>query len=351
MLSKLKIVLITTILMLFSGLAAQCGAPAAQVTPGGSAAEAADHHHQETGQDEAHHQDQDGLPQDTVLDDLAPLELGDGEKLKVLATTSIIGDLIHNVAGDRVDLTVMLPLGADPHTFSPAPQDVAAVAEAQVVVINGLGFEEFLGQVIANAGGQAVIVDSSRGVETTAPAATPGHGRAETGADPHIWMSPVNVMAMVQTIEVALSTLDPANAAAYHANADAYLAQLEELDAWVAAQISTIPVENREMVTDHDSFGYYADRYGLEVVGAVIPVVSTNAEPSARDLAELQQAISKYEVRAVFVGTTVNPALARQVAADTAIQLVPLYTGSLGEAGSGAETYLDLIRYNTTAIV
>jgi ABC-type Zn uptake system ZnuABC Zn-binding protein ZnuA len=156
---------------------------------------------------------------------------------------------------------------------------------------------------------------------------------------------------MVHNIEHALSELDPANAETYEANAEAYQTQLEELDAWVKAQIESIPAENREMVTDHDAFGYYADRYGLEVIGAVIPAISTGAEPSAADLAALQAAIADLDARAIFVGTTVNPKLAEQVARDSGIQLVPLYTGSLGQAGSGVESYLDFIRANTMAIV
>ncbi len=164
-------------------------------------------------------------------------------------------------------------------------------------------------------------------------------------------MSPANAMVMVHNIKQALSELDPANATTYAANAEAYQAQLQALDIWVKAQIETIPAENRQLVTDHDALGYYADRYGLQVVGAVIPAYSTNAEPSARELADLQEAIAELNVRAVFVGTTVNPVLAERVAEDTGVKLVPLYTGSLGEAGSGAETYLDFIRFNTSAIV
>ena len=164
-------------------------------------------------------------------------------------------------------------------------------------------------------------------------------------------MTPHNAQVYVHNIAVALSALDPANAETYEANAEAYEAQLAELDAWVSTQIETIPPENREIVTDHDAFGYFADRYGLETVGAVVPAYSTAAEPSAQELAELEEAISEFEVPAIFVGTTVNPNLAERVAGDTGTQLVSLYTGSLGPAGSGAETYLDYIRYNTTAIV
>jgi ABC-type Zn uptake system ZnuABC Zn-binding protein ZnuA len=298
-----------------------------------------------------------------VIADLAPVDLTAGEKLTVLATTNIIGDMAHNVTGDLIDLTVMIPVGSDPHGFSPTPQDVATVAETDMVLSNGLGYEEFLSEVIENAGGEAIIIATSTGVETRDFEATADHDEADQehasdehaqaheDVDPHLWMTPANAQVMVRNIAAALSALDPTNAAAYEANATAYEARLKDLDAWVQEQIATIPIENRQMVTDHEAFGYYADRYGLKVVGAVIPAYSTNVEPSAQELADLQDKISMLGVKAIFVNTTINPTLAKQVAADSGIRLVPLYAESLGEVGSGVETYIDFIRYNTTAIV
>jgi ABC-type Zn uptake system ZnuABC Zn-binding protein ZnuA len=281
--------------------------------------------------------------------ELSAVDLAEGEKLKVVATTNIIGDLVRNVGGDMIELITLLPVGSDPHTFAPAPQDAASVANAHVVFINGLHLEEFLEELIENAGGQAPIVTVSKNVETRELEEIDEHNHK--GVDPHVWMSPANAMVMVHNIERALTQLDPANAKSYKENAETYEAQLEELDRWVEAQIESIPAENRILVSDHDSLGYYVDRYGLEVVGAVIPAISTNAEPSAHELAGLQQEISELNVKAVFVGTTVNSALSQRVAQDTGIQMIPLYTGSLGKAGSGAETYVDFMRYNTTAIV
>ena len=328
---------------------------------------------------------------------LSAIDLAEGEKLKVVATTNIVGDLVRNVGGDRIELTTMLPIGTDPHTFVPTAQDAAAVADAQVVFINGLHLEEFLEELIENAGGEAPTVslatnvkirefevladeahghdednheaekhneeaeehdkdeedyeEDEEGREKGGDHGEDEHGHDHEGADPHIWMTPANAVVMVHNIESALSQLDPANAEIYEANAEAYEAQLEELDAWVKSQIESIPAENRELVIDHEALGYYADRYGLEIVGTVLPANNTGAEPSAQELTELQEAIQKFESKAVFVGTTVNPVLAARVAEDTGIKLVPLYTGSLGEAGSGVETYLDFIRYNTIAIV
>ena len=310
--------------------------------------------------------------------DLTPVSLADGEKLRVVATSNIIGDMVQNVAGDLITLDVLMPIGSDPHAFQPTPQDAALIADADLVLANGLNFEEFLDELIANAGGEAVVIRVANGIETREfgegdeeHAADEHHeedaehdehdeegdehdeeGRHHHGgADPHAWMTPYNALVYVYNIETALSALDPAHAETYQANAKAYEAQLEALDQWVLAQIETIPPEKREMVTDHDAFGYYADRYGLKIVGAVIPSYSTAAEPSAQEMAKLQEAIAEYGAPAIFVGVSVNPNLAEQVAADTGTQLVPLYTGSLGPAGSGAETYIDYIRYNTMAIV
>ena len=306
--------------------------------------------------------------------ELAPISLGAGEKLQVVATTNIIGDLARNVGGDLIELTILLPIGSDPHTFTPTPQDAVAIAGAHGVFINGLGLEEFLGGLVENAGGEASVIPVAAGVEVREfgegeagdehgeahddeeqaeehDEAEGEHAHEHSGIDAHIWTTPANAIVMVHNIEQALSALDPANAETYETKAEAYAAELETLDAWVKSQIETIPVENRKMVTDHGTFGYYADRYGLEIIGAVIPGYSTEAEPSAGELAGLQEAIGQYRVKAIFVGTTVNPVLARQVAEDTGIQLVGLYSDSLGEAGSGAETYLEYIRYNTRAIV
>lgn len=296
--------------------------------------------------------------------DLTPVELAAGEKLRVVATTNIIGDMVQNVAGDRIELNILMPNGSDPHTFQPAPQDAAFVADAHLVLANGLNFEEFLDELIENAGGKAVVIRVAEGVETRQfeegelhirDGQETGHSEAAPdhhgGADPHAWMTSYNALVYVHNIEAALSALDPANAELYKANAEAYAAELEALDRWVFEQIETIPPDKREMVTDHDAFGYYADRYGLDIIGAVIPAYTTAAEPSARELAGLEETINEFNVPAIFVGVTVNPNLAERVAADTGTMLVPLYTGSLGPQGSGAETYLAYIRYNTTAIV
>jgi ABC-type Zn uptake system ZnuABC Zn-binding protein ZnuA len=312
-----------------------------------------------------------------------PGDLAEGEKLQVIATTSIVADIVRQVGGELIDLNLLLPIGTDPHTFQPTPRDLAGVADADVIFANGMGLEEFLAEMIANAGGEAATVHVSHGIAARQFEAGDAHAHEgeepeheaeehhqhegeeheheaedhegehhhHEGADPHTWTTPANAIVFVLNIEQALSALDPANAPSYAANAEAYAAELAELDGWVKTQIETIPAENRGLVTDHTAFGYYADRYGLEQVGAVIPSFSTAAEPSAKELAELEDAIRAYGVKAIFVGSTVNPALSERVAQDTGVRLLTLYTGSLGPAGSGVESYIDYIKYNTNTIV
>lgn len=286
---------------------------------------------------------------------LAAVNLAEGERPRVVGTTTIVTDVVANVAGDLADVASLLPIGADPHAFEPAPRDLAMLRDAHVIMANGAGLEEFLEPLIASAGEGVPVVYLSEGIDLREFEPREGEPQGEEhtgeGIDPHTWTSPANVIVFARNAADALATLDPANAEAYGANAEAYVAELEELDRWAQAQIDTIPEEDRLLVTDHEVFGYYADRYGLEQLGAIVPAFSSAAQPSAQELAALQTAMREHDVRAVFVGTSVNPNLAERVADDLGIRLVALYTGSLGEPGSGAETYIDYTRYNTNAIV
>ncbi len=279
-----------------------------------------------------------------VMPELSPVDLAEGEKLKVVATTTIVGDVVAQVGGDRLDLTVLMPLGADSHTYEPAPADAAAVYDAHVMFINGVGLEEFLSYF--DLGGELPVVSVSVGVKVR-QGHTYEHEHAE---DPHVWCDVQNVMSWVDNVEHALSELDPAGAEAYEENAYSYLHDLEELDAWIVEQVALVPEENRKIVTNHEVFGYFCDRYGFEMIGTVLPV-TTAAQPAAQDLAALEEAIKEAGVKVIFVETTVNPDLARRVAEDTGIEVAMLYTGSLGPEGSGAENYLDYMRYDVTTIV
>ncbi len=270
--------------------------------------------------------------------------------LKVVASTTILGDVVAQVGGDLIDLTVLFPPGADPHTFEPRPQDMAALSQAKVVIINGMDLEEALEPTL-EANVKGMLVHASEGIEALAFAGEEHAGEEHGGGDPHTWTDPNNVIIWTQNIAAALSEADPANAATYRANADVYIASLQELDAWIRAEIGKIPVERRALVTDHLAFGYFADEYGLEQVGALIGSFSTNAAPSARELAELEDKIKAQGVRAVFVGTTVNPQLAEQVAQDTGTKVVFVFTGSLTAPGGEADSYIKFMRYNVNAIV
>ncbi len=288
------------------------------------------------------------------LDKLTPVSLAAGERLQVVATTNIVGDIVDQVGSDRIELITLMDIGIDPHSYVPTPADSAAIHDAHVVFASGAGLESDLERVFESAGGTAVHVYLSDGLQHRliggALEEDDGHAHDEGDIDPHVWFDVTNVIAWVQTVEQVLSTLDPANAEAYQANAANYTQELQALDAWVIEQVATIPQANRKLVTNHPSFGYLAGRYGLEQVGAIYPF-SPSAEPSARDIALLEDSILEYGVPAVFAESTVNPKLAEQVAADTGVKLVALYSGSLGEPGSGAETYISLMRYDVSAIV
>ena len=293
------------------------------------------------------------------------------QRLQVLATTSIVGDVVQQVGGESIDLAVLLPVGTDPHSFQPTPQEVVSVSEADVVFINGLGLEQFLNDILSNAVGEARVVSVSEGImpreSQHSPDEDPEHAEADAhehadqtvrdgddapaDGDPHVWVDPNNVMAWTENIVRTLAELDPANAGVFRANGDAYLAALQELDAWIRNQVEAVPEGDRKIITDHMLFGYFVDRYGFEQIGAIVSGYSSMAAPSAQELAALEDAIQDMGVKVVFVGNTVNPDLAARVAGDTGVDLVFLYTGSLSEPGGDADSYLDFMRYNVNAIV
>jgi len=455
-----------------------------------------------------------------VLPPLTAIELADGARLQVIASTNIVADVVSQVGGDQIDLLPLIPTGADPHSFTPTPQDLIVLNQTQVIFINGLQLEESLMPMLESLDNAVPIVSVNAGVEiaefgpsavehackhmmdgpevavgavadiaattavtgthvrldVTVPTAAPSyfvyraeeagkylfyadspviltlrdadgneapaetimdaaaladclafvtafvfdlvegdnvlslhgvdgetvrfvvetaegehehathededhadedhavedhageeaevhdHHAAETGeeeghhhhhggVDPHTWFSVHAVEQWVENIEEVLSTLDPANADTYAANADAYRAELVALKIELGAMVAELPVEQRKLVTDHDAFGYFADAYDFEIIGTVIPSLSTMASPSANDLATLQDQIEAEGVRAIFVGTTVNPTLMEQLAADTGATVVSIYTGALSDADGPAPTYLDLMRYNMRMIV
>jgi ABC-type Zn uptake system ZnuABC Zn-binding protein ZnuA len=279
----------------------------------------------------------------------APAPTADvGGKLKVVAMFSVIGELVQNVGGDKVTLTTLVGPGQDTHTFEPSPADAKALAEAALVLENGLGFETWLDDLYTASGSRATRIVVTDGVETRT--ATEGEEAGET--DPHVWHSVANVIEMVRNIRDALAKADSVNATTYQANADQYIAELEALDAWVFEQVKTLPAERRKLVTTHDTFGYFADRYGFEVVGTVLPSTTEGASPSAQELAALVEAVKAEAVPAVFAENVSSNALLNQVAAEAGVEVVAsLYTDALGPPGSEGDTYLKMVRYNVTTIV
>ena len=270
------------------------------------------------------------------------------DKLQVLATTSIVGDVVAQVGGEHIQVTVLLPLGADPHAFEPRPRDAAAIVDADIVFANGAGLEEFLQPLLESADSQEKLIEVSTGIALLALVNDPEeHG----GKDPHIWMDPNNVVIWTENISTTLSAVDPEHAADYKANAENYAASLADLDAWIRSQVAQVAPENRLLVTDHGVFGYFANEYGFTQVGTITGSFSTNAAPSARELSALEDDIRSIGVKAVFVGETANDLLARQVAQDTGIKVVTIYHASLTDANGQVPSYLEFMRYNVNAIV
>jgi ABC-type Zn uptake system ZnuABC Zn-binding protein ZnuA len=208
-----------------------------------------------------------------------------GGKLRVVATTTIVGDVVRAVGGDSIELTTLMPLGTDPHSFDPSPRDVAAVADADVVFMNGVDLEAFLERMLESAGGKAEVVVLSEGVELRElNDEHEGEPTQEHGDyDPHVWFDPNNVMVWVEHIEETLSRFDAASAQTFRERAQAYRSELQELDGWIEAQVEQVPEANRNIVADHATFGYLAARYGLRTVGTINPGYSTLSEPSAQE--------------------------------------------------------------------
>ena len=269
-----------------------------------------------------------------------------GGKLKVLATTSIVGDVVSQVGGDLIDLSVLMPVGTDPHDFQPRPQDAASLVDAQIIFSNGAGLEAFLQPMLDSTGTTGKLVEVSAGI-TLLP--LPG-GNGLAG-DPHTWMDPNNVILWTQNIAAALSSADPAHAADYQANAKTYTAALQDLDAWIRTQVAQIPPQNRLLISDHAVLGYFAQQYGFTLEGTLTGSFSSDAAPSAQELAALENTIRQTGVKAIFVSEAVNQSLADQVAADTGIKAVWIYHATLTAPGGPAPSYLDFMRYNVNAIV
>ena len=297
----------------------------------------------------------------------------------VVVTTSIVADWVSIIGNGRVEVSSLLPAGSDPHSYQPGPRAVGRIADADLVFTVGLGLEaSWLEKLIRNASTDpSKIVVLGDGVDPIDLVETYDHGDEDHDdehegeshdgedhdddsdqddhdhgtLDPHFWFDPLRVMRAVNDIADRLTVLDPEGGETYRGNAAAYGRELHELHAWIQEQVGVLPSERRLLVTSHDSLSYFGQVYGFEIVGTVFPEGQTDASPSAEDLTELVDAVEERSVPAVFGETTVRERLANAVADETGATVVRLYSGSLGPEGSGADTYIGMVRVNVERIV
>lgn len=258
--------------------------------------------------------------------------------LQVSATTTLMADFVQQVGGSRVKVNVIVPAGGDTHTFSPSTGTIRALAGSKVLFANGAGLEPWLPKLRA-AAPKVTVKELTAGLKLR-------------GGDPHAWWDATLAAGYVKNVQQALGSADPAGKAAYAKNAAAYLAQIRAADTWAKGQMATIPAAKRQIVTNHDSLGYFAQHYGLKVVGAVIPGLSTEREPSTRELASLVRTVKASGVRVIFTENTVNARLAQTLARETGAKVAPpLYTDALGPKGSAGDSYLAALRHNVKTVV
>jgi zinc/manganese transport system substrate-binding protein len=265
------------------------------------------------------------------------------EKLKAVASFSILADLVKQVGGDHVEVTAIVGPDGDAHVFQPSPLDAKAIADANIVVINGLGLEGWTARLIQSSGTKAPVVVASKGVRPLQ-----GEGEEKGKADPHAWQSIANAKIYVANIRDGLIAADPADKADFEANAKAYLARLDQLEAEVKAAIASIPPKNRKIITTHDAFGYFARAYGMSFIAP--QGVSTETEPSAKDVAKIIRQIKAQRIPAVFLENISDDRLMQQIARETGARIGDkLYSDALSNPDAGAGTYLDMMHNNIAA--
>lgn len=275
------------------------------------------------------------------------------EPLKVVASFSILGDMVRQVGGDAVAVTTLVGPDGDAHVYQPSPADAKAVAEADVVILNGLGFEPWGDKLVKASGTKAPVATAAQGVKPRQMEAEEehghGHGHGGKVTDPHAWQDLANGKLYVANIAKALTAARPAEAAAIAARAAAYAKRLTELDAWVRAELGSIPKAGRKIITGHDAFGYFGAAYGVAFLAPV--GVSTEAEPTPKDIAKLVRQMKAEKVKAVFVENMSDPRLVEQLAKDAGgVVGGTLYADALSAADGPAATYEAMFRHNVTAL-
>jgi zinc/manganese transport system substrate-binding protein len=261
-------------------------------------------------------------------------------KLNVVATFSILADFVKNVGGDRVDVKALVGPNGDAHVYQPTPSDAKTLGDARLVLVNGLGFEGWMGRLVKASGTKAAMVTATKGVK---PRKMEEDGHAE--ADPHAWQSVPNAKIYVANIRDALVAADPAGKSAYEANAAAYLAKLDALDAEVKAAVAAIPADRRKIITTHDAFGYFGAAYGVAFIAP--QGVSTESEVSARDVAKIITQIRKQKIPAVFLENVTDERLLRRIGEESGARVGgTLYSDALTDEKGPAPTYIDMMRHN-----
>ncbi|MDV6376046.1 metal ABC transporter solute-binding protein, Zn/Mn family [Deinococcus arenicola] len=289
-----------------------------------------------------------------ILTGLLGLASAQAAPLQVSVSNSILADLVRNVGSERVGINEIVPAGTDPHTFQPSASVIRGLAGSRVLFINGAGLEPWLPQVRASAPSVPIRTLTS-GLKLREGGEEEGEEHAaeeHSDFDPHAWWDLGLAAGYVRNIQATLSALDPAGKASFVRNTTTYLALVSEADAYAKKQFATLPANKRQIVTNHDALNYFAARYDLQIVGAVIPGLSTEREPSARELATLITAVKESGAKVIFTENTVNTRLAEALAKETGARIAPpLYTDALGPKGSTGETFLKAFRFNVDEMV
>lgn len=279
-----------------------------------------------------------------------PAAAQNAEKLKVVASFSVLGDMVRNVGGERIELVTLVGPNGDAHVYSPTPADGRRLTEAKIVFTNGLKFEGWIDRLIKSSGTKAARVEAARGVKPLRGEEDGhGHGHHDHGSsDPHAWQSIGNAKTYVANVRDALIAADAAGKDTYEANAGAYLKQLDELEAEVKSLVAGIPTERRRIITSHDAFRYFEAAYGIDFVSP--QGVSTESEASAKDVARIIQQIKREKIAAVFVENVSDARLMERIAKETGAKIGDrVYSDALSEPNGPAGTYIDMMRHNIRA--
>lgn len=285
---------------------------------------------------------------------------GSSERLHLVVTFSVLGDMVSTVAGDAATVDTIVGPGIDTHTFEPSPAESRKLADADLVFENGLGFESWLDDLYESSGSEARRVALAEGLKNLIRADEELSEEGEHSADeqehgeydPHVWGDVTNVVQEVEVVRDTLAEVDPVNAATYKSNSERYIADLQDLDQYIREQSSTLPEDRRTLVTTHDTLGYFARRYGFEIAVTALGISTEAGEPSAAKVAQLIQEIRAASVPAIFVDTVSNSRTMERVGSETgAVLAPPLYTDALGKPGSEGDTYIGMMRYNIDTIV